>query len=99
MGQTFRKGAIWRAIRQLADGPYCHATNRELAHAAGLRSRGTVTSCLVALEEDGFIRRYDWRDGISHRMFILVDHPEAATAMEWIYAPVAPPHRFRVVRA
>jgi len=57
-------------------GLLCHASNLEIAKAAGC-SPAMVREALSGLVSDRVFEVFDWRDGISTRFIVLRDHPEA----------------------
>ena len=72
------------AIYWLADedGLYCHATNAELAKAAGVGVE-TVRGYLHGMEHDGTVVTFgSRRSGTYRRLMILMDHPAAEAHVE-----------------
>lgn len=69
-----------------AGGLYCAATNAEIARAAG-RGVEKTQEILGELVRDGHLGWSPQGNGLRRRVFVLMDHPDAARAMSGAIAP------------
>lgn len=93
--RLLNRNAVLLSVYALAndEGSVCRVTNKRIAEATG-RSPTTVAGCLGELEARGDIQVFDWRDGLSNRQIILMDHPQAERYVRHI-AEVYARHRPR----
>jgi hypothetical protein len=81
--QAYRRLVV--ATFWLSDGLRCQATNAQLARAAGI-SADSIRLHLREMERDGIIAVFRYPDYsfclASHRLIVLLDHPEAADAID-----------------
>jgi hypothetical protein len=72
------RNAVLLALYHLADdaGMVCHASNKFIIEASG-KSAGAVKIALRELEGEKAITQLGYREGLSHRVFVLMDHPDA----------------------
>jgi hypothetical protein len=80
------RNAVLLALYHLADeeGFICHATNKSIIEASG-KSVGTVKIALRDLEARNAITQLGHREGLSHRVFVLMDHPDAEKFVRHIH--------------
>lgn len=83
--RLMNQNAIILALHWLSedDGLSCHATNKQIAAAAG-RSEYLAKEMLGLLEARGDIAKLDYRDGVSARRIVLMNHPEAKSTIRHI---------------
>jgi hypothetical protein len=72
------RNAVLLALYHLADdaGMLCHAPNKLIIEASG-KNPGAVKIALRELEGEKAITQLGYREGLSHRVFVLMDHPDA----------------------
>jgi len=63
--------AVWSAPHELADGPACTATYREIAAAAGLRSTETVRAWIESFERQRLVIRLPFPRARSRRAIVI----------------------------
>jgi hypothetical protein len=71
---TYQK--VLLAVYVLSDGLLCSSINREIAESCG-HSIEAVRRSLAEMERRGVVMAFDTRHGLSGRVIILMDHPDA----------------------
>jgi hypothetical protein len=80
---TYQKVLLAVYILSDEDGLACRACNARIGRECGPSGR-TVARVLAEMRRRGLIETLDSRDGLSHRMIVLMDHPMAATLLKHI---------------
>ncbi|HEY2158374.1 MAG TPA: hypothetical protein VGH33_22280 [Isosphaeraceae bacterium] len=71
-----RKSSILEAVRSLAAGPLCYATNKEIALKTDYSPDSLSIQHGLEVLEGEFIDRY-FETGTGRRFYLVLDHPEA----------------------
>jgi hypothetical protein len=83
--RLMNRNAVLLALHWLSDddGLTCGASNEQIA-AAARRSKFLTAETLRDLGWYGEVTKFDGRDGLSSRRFVLMSHPEAKAIVRHI---------------